>query len=644
MISYSDFKREYVDSGVFYSLTGEYTGFVNILSGVPYISNTTIELSPTETYYANLLTSSYLRDRTIDEEISLPQPESSILFQPNDILTKSLFNQKILNLKDNNTFLYSRMFMAENSLPSGDVSYFGLSSANDSKFRFYNSYSSTIPFYNSIIYGYLSGVKDCRFAVNMDDADKFSVFAITNTEIITLTGDSYNLSVVEKSSKLESEENEIIFGELKNICRHENFIFITDYKNNQLYKYDISGYYNNDSVLYNKRNYFESIGGLGTKRDKSRFNGPSQIATDGNTLAVYDANNYVIKIYDLALNYVNKITGVGFDRTPVAAIEYSPHLNLLYILTYNTNGTLKLYTYDSICFTFIESYDIPIEISLGEIVNNIEFTKGSSMYYYICTTEEIYKLLLSKPGSIVGRYSENKVFNNINATRTRTLSVFTNLGTNFWNNQIGITFRSASWKWNDGRSSVLTLSGTQTISETSQQNDKYTGLRLNPTQYSYDRALLFSQARIYLYNEDNNFKCILKDQDIKNYGPDDVTIAEDDFIHTTTINKELYKVISDVFALKNNILGRFSGKYDYSGVLTLDDYNYSIDFKEFILKDLENYYIGDNEKGIIGVINRCISNIYNLQTQLLSLTQADKSDILPVFNGESTPYNNVYIL
>lgn len=644
MTSYSDFKREYVGSGVFYTLTGDYSGFVNVLSGVPYISNTDATLIPTETYYANLLISNYLKDRTIDEEITLPQNESNVLFQPNDILTKNLFNEKLLKLKDNNTFLYSRMFMAENNLPTGKVSYFGLSSPNAISFKSYDSYSSTIPFFNSVVYGYLSSVKDCRFAVNLDNQDKFSIFAISDTNFITLTGDKYNLSIVEKSNKLESEENEVIFGELKNICRHDNYIFITDYKSNLVYKYDIGGYYNNDSVLYNKRNYFESIGGLGTKRDKSRFNGPSQIATDGRTLAVYDSNNYVIKIYDLTLNYVNKIAGIGFNRTPIAALEYSPHLDLLYILTYNTDGTLKLYIYDSLCFNFIESHDIPISIGEGEVVNNIEFSKSNSMYFYICTTVEVYKLLNSKPSSIVGRYGENKIFNNINATRTKTLSVFTDLGTNYWNNQIGITFRSASWKWDDGRKSILTLSGTQVVSETSQQNDKYTSLRLHPTEYDYDKALLFSQARVYTYDETNSFKCILKDQNIENYGPVDISITDDDYIHTTTINKELYKVISDIFLLKNNILGRFSGKYDYRGILTLEDYSYSIDFKEFILKDLENYYIGDNEKGIIGVVNRCISNIYNLQKQLLSLTQVDKSDILPVFNSDSSPYNNVYVL
>jgi hypothetical protein len=644
MISYSDFKREYVGTGIFYTPTGDYTGFVNVLSGVPYISNTDIKLLPTETYAANLLISNYLKDRTVDEEISLPYDESSVLFQPNDFLTKNLFNEKLLKLKDNNTFLYSRMFMAENSLPSSAVSYFGLSAANADSFRFYDTYSSTIPFYNSVLYGYLSGVRDCRFAVNLDNKDIFSIFAITNTEIITLTGNNYNLSIVEKSNKLESEENEVIFGELKNICRHDNFIFVTDYKSHLVYKYDIGGYYNNDSVLYNKRNYFESIGGLGTKRDKSRFNGPSQIGTDGKTLAVYDSNNYVIKIYDLALNYVNKITGIGFNRTPVAALEYSPHLDLLYILTYNTDGTLKLFIYDSICFTFIESYDVPVSIRQGEVVNNIEFSKSSSMFFYICTSEEVYKLLTNKPSSIVGRYSENKIFNNINATRTQTLSVFTNLGTNFWNNQIGITFRDASWKWEDGRTSVLTLSGTEVVSETSQQNDKYVSLRLHPTEYNYENALLFSQARVYTYSETNNFKCILKEQNIENYGSVDISIVDDDYIQTTTINKELYKVISDIFSLKNNILGRFSGKYDYSGILTLEDYNYNIDFKEFILNDLENYYIGDNEKGILGVINRCIVNIYNLQKQLLSLTQVDKSDILPVFNNASSPYNNVYVL
>ena len=51
-----------------------------------------------------------------------------------------------------------------------------------------------------------------------------------------------------------------------------------------------------------------------------------------------------------------------------------------------------------------------------------------------------------------------------------------------------------------------------------------------------------------------------------------------------------------------------------------------------------------NEKNIIGVINRPISNIFKLQTQLLELTKIDSENIKPVINTRNSPYTNVFVL
>jgi len=100
----------------------------------------------------------------------------------------------------------------------------------------------------------------------------------------------------------------------------------------------------------------------------------------------------------------------------------------------------------------------------------------------------------------------------------------------------------------------------------------------------------------------------------------------------------------DIINLKNNIVGRFTGKYDALNIFVYDDYNYNIDLTA-LYNDSNEYFIHDNEKSITGVINRVIRKIYELQQQLITLTQPDKGDeIAPVYNaGVDMPSNTLII-
>jgi hypothetical protein len=649
-MNYYNFKKLYVESGTFQTLTGDYTGYVEVLSGVPYVANTTTLLSSLPTFNSDLITSTFFKDRTVTEVVELPYSENEVIFQPNDYLTANLLNEKFDKIRENNIYLYSRMFMANNDLPQSDsLLYFGISSTNDTSFSRYTNYSPTIPFFNSANFDYLSSVKDFTAAIKNNNSDNYSLFAITDSRFITLTGNNTEIKVIENSNFTESAENSLEFGNLSNICRANNFIFISDFKNDVIYKYDIEGYYNNDSVLKNKRNYIEALGGRGTKKDKGKFNGPKQIASNGSHLAVYDSNNFVIKIYDTNFNYINKITSIAFNKYPVAAIEFSPYFDLLYVVVYNELA-LKLYLIDTKCFKLLESFDYNITIRRGESVKNIEFSKNSSEYYHICTTDEVYKFFVNNPTSLIGRYSENKIFNNINATRTvlSALNEVTDIDSvsNLWQNN-KIIYYNANWEWRASPVSYKTITkgGTVSYLQTSMQNDKFSGgIRLLETSNNYDKGILFSGARIYVYNESNSFKRAIKTNNLENFGKVDMGIVDTDYIHTTTINKELYKLLRDIFDIKNNIVGRFSGTYDYAGVLKLNDYNYNLNFSEFNLLNQESYFINDNEKNIIGVLNRPVSNIYKLQKQLLELTKIDSVSIKPVFNVRNSPYNNVFVL
>ena len=70
-------------------------------------------------------------------------------------------------------------------------------------------------------------------------------------------------------------------------------------------------------------------------------------------------------------------------------------------------------------------------------------------------------------------------------------------------------------------------------------------------------------------------------------------------------------------------------------MFTLEDYNYNIAFDEFNQININQYYIHDNEKAILGVINRAFKSIYELQSKLVNLTNVDYGNtLIPVYNLE----------
>ena len=150
-----------------------------------------------------------------------------------------------------------------------------------------------------------------------------------------------------------------------------------------------------------------------------------------------------------------------------------------------------------------------------------------------------------------------------------------------------------------------------------------------------DDIILLTDSRIYAFKEPYIFKSVTKYNTYPNYGATKLTVNRDEYIQTITINKELYKILNDIYTLKNNLIGRFTGNYDAAGVFTLEDYNYNINLSEFSDTDINQYYIHENEKAILGVINRAFKSVYELQVKLIELTAVDYgTNLKPVYNTQ----------
>lgn len=655
MIDYSSKKRFFTSGGEFTTLSGgDYVGYVSVLSGISYIDKTSYELTPNTKYESNLYVSKYLKNRDINETFRLPYTSFEILFGANDFLTYNLFLDKLGKLHDNNTFVYSKLFMPNNDLPvrtlSGgtvtDYTFACLPNSNSTSLTCVAGVLQSIPFKASTTEAFrqLGNIK--RFVSRLKDETPtdYTVYAITSSGFTTLSGNASSCNVIEPHSiYIESSQNELTFGSLFDITLSRNFIFITDQSNSVIYKYDIAGYYNGDLALANKRNLIEILGGDGPQGAKNLFKAPKHIASNNDIIVINDSGNNVLKVYDIDFNFITRISSVPFTREPVVGLKINEFFNSLYIFTREIeSGNLNLYIVDLECYRIQESYkNIAVPLQATEAIVNIEFSKNNSDYYYICTDRQVYKLYVSKPNVLIGRYQE---LNTDYITGTKTVQTGDKIGTETYlkdriastpSNQWGIVAKpyiSGNWTWSAGEVSTYTdVYGVRDVYATTVAqipvlgifNDAYKGISFLPTDKNYDSVVFITDGRVYFFNEPNDYKQVIKTTNLHKFGKVSMTLSSDEYIQASTINKELYKIARDILVLKNNLVGRFSGEYDTSNILTLRDYNYNVDFDSFKLIQPEDYYVHENEKSMVTVINRAFKNILDLQEKLINLTTVD---------------------
>lgn len=657
MIQYSNYKRFYVDAGIF-SLSGtNYTGYVEVLSGVPYIaapeiyfdkcynSNVTPrqQLERKFTYKTDVFCSEIFYDRVINEETSLPYTLDDILFNANDFLNYELYKDKVRKLNENIIYTYSRCFVANNNLPysTTNVKYACVSAISDTQLSVLTGFRDIPTFSSNVNFLSLGDVKGFAAVNYLQDDDTSVIFAFTDTNLISISCTDTSASIIENSPFYETDttQNRLRFASIGDIACVSNYLFVADTGNNTIIKYDISGYINNDSILSNKRTIIEVLGGKGTADDKLSFNGPTIITASSKYIAVYDSNNRVIKVYDLDFNFVTRISGINLRSEQLLTIEYNKISNLLYVITKATKS-VKLYIIND-SFITDAVYDLSISLKENELIRNIEFSFNDSNYFYICTTFSIYKCLVNRPEYIIGSYKSQYLYTNVvdvSSIGGDTVGI-----SNIWN-YVDIPFEQADFVWNAATdvNSSISLFTNSTVSTL--YNDTFKGYRITPQRTNHDKVFIFTTGKIYYFKEENVLNSTLKSDNYENFGPNNFTLSKDEYIQCSSLNKELYKVAYDTLNIKNNIIGRFTGTYGSNNVFTYSRYNYNIDFSVIKVDTLDNLYIHENEKNILGVFNRSITRLYNLQLDLIELIKPDKGNgIVPVFTI-CNDSNNVVII
>ena len=637
MSDYLKYKKIYT-SGEMFTLTGsDFYGFVERVNGEALEISTGKILTPKNTYETDLFFSVDFKDRVIsDNNITLPYKLDDCLFALNDNLTYDLFKYKLQNLRDNNTFVYSRLFIASNKLPYTDsLRYASLSSNTLTAFEVRTSDAETPQFVSNVkfennyhlsAFGYVIGA---TAQPNLDYDDRFSLFVCTSSDLICLTGSNTDLTVIEDTTGYETtDENNLSFKELGGIASTNKYLFLSDTGNNVVIRYDIAGYVNNDSALKNKRNYIELVGGYGDTRRQTKFIRPTKLAVNSNTVAIFDSGNKVVKLFDEEFNYITRITSINFNVETLGAMGFDPDFGSLYILTYKdvttndiTNRITYLYRYSGDSFRFREKIILDDKLALNEDIVDISFSGTDSNYWYFATNKTVYKKFKTRPEKVIGKYRSERLYLlnfTVEATEPSTIN-------NRWN-FTDVNFSHAQFIWNLGTQFGQAAASDQVNGLLDSEINSFSVFQ---STSSYDKTYMLTNGRLYFFDEPitASYQRVLKDPNYTIYGNQGFSLNPDGFIQQSTINIELHKLINDILTLKNNIIGRFSGTYT-NDILELADYNYNVEFSKFITNEIENFYVHGNEENLNGVLNRCFKLIYELQTKLINFVQPDAKPLV----------------
>lgn len=586
-------KRFSYTTGNAFTLTGsDFVGYFNVLSGAAFSGLTQItSLCAKNNFLADTYVGNYLFDRDLGEVPILPYSLSDVIFYPNEYITADNINAKLEMLNNNNIYLYTRGFILDTDTPTRVTGTIGLT-GETGNLVLYSSFVglSTFEFANNFMqnpFGF-DRVVDIEALIN-EDEDSFIIFTPTSTELIAISGKlSTNTCGVALSSKYVTDDiNDVLsYGNITSITSNGFNLFVTDSVNDSIYKYNVEGYVVVDPGLERKRLFIETVG---TNESKYGVNKPKFITSSDTSFIVYNEGSKFFVEYDNSLNVKNTSKLIS-SREKVLCIGYNRFYDLLAIL--HVKGNTKTISFFK-NFQYVSSQTIIFELAADEIPLKIIFSKNDSNIFYIVTTGFIYKKFLSKPDKTIGVFSDEKM-------------------------------------------QINNISGN------------FTGATIVQSVSNIDLMFVGKQDRLMVINEVNSTNSVLRSENITNYNISSIDLSKDEYVQADYINKEFFKVVSNLFKLKNQYLGRFIVEYTtpnnnlsykqsllgenllYKGYTYLDSYDF------LGIDNPNDFYLHENEKVDVGTINRCLTQIYNLQLKMLQETKAKNTTLVQYLTTNGT--------
>jgi hypothetical protein len=140
-----------------------------------------------------------------------------------------------------------------------------------------------------------------------------------------------------------------------------------------------------------------------------------------------------------------------------------------------------------------------------------------------------------------------------------------------------------------------------------------------------ETLLVLGNTRLFKFVEKNDNASLLSDKYPNFYKKSEIFLDKELF-NNITFNLAVYKHITNLNILLQNLNKKATARFDQSEYLFFDDFSeISYDAKQkFTIKDPRQFFVGVNEVLTGNVLNRVISNLYNYQEGILKLTEVER--------------------
>lgn len=613
----------YVSSGLFRLPNGDdYVGYINVddignvYSG-KYFDDTSVLLNSDSKYSSDYYKSSYFKDRNVFDQLALPYSLKEILIQPNELVNFGSINKKFEYLHYNLVYMYSRMFMGSTDVP---VDYNVNTLCNligTEEFKWIEKKDPNIE-----IYGFkpLASNLNLRSYSEFDNLKKFvvipfkdetgvGILGISNTHLIGLT------STISEDGKLSNGNFTLYTNVIDNFSQETcknleditfdgRYVYITDSKINgggQIFKYDVTTYYTNDPTFEGKRFLVEPLGGLGDQNRKNKFNGCTIINASSDELWVYDSGNKIIKIFDTNFVWKKNLKLPPTGNYNIIDIRHRQMNNNVYVLyeeLVNSTYSFGMFEYNpDYTLNNIYKFEDILQINSDKRFNRMAFSEQDSNVFYLITDNTIYKKFFSKPEKTFAVFDRTNFF-------PKDPYIWEFIDENFENYPV-----NKPWNYSEHYNLALKIKDIFVVGS---------------TKYNKDDLFFVGDSYISHINEKTDYISLLKNEDINYYNYDRIKLEKIEYNQSFVLNKEIYKILSNIIQIKNTLKGRFYCEYNEFGDIIYKDYIYLLD-EEINTLNVEidyNMYVNDNELVEPNVLNRIFNRIYDFQTKMLNLTNS----------------------
>jgi hypothetical protein len=263
------------------------------------------------------------------------------------------------------------------------------------------------------------------------------------------------------------------------------------------------------------------------------------------------------------------------------------------VLTHNTaNNTFLLFVYGSnLQYEKKILFDDKLYAETDHAFERMVLSETDSNVFYLLTHNTVYKKFFSNPTKtfavfVRSKFGQSPVFK--------------------WEFET-INWQNENKRWNFDTSIDVMLADAAII--TSEQG--------------FDNMFVLGSGQILHLQEKVEFDTVLRNPKLPCYGYKSMQLDYTENIQAVTINKELYKMYSNILQMKNNIKGRFNFEYSLYGDLEYRDYVYltDADINKLNVSGSLNTKVNDNELVQAGTINKLFVQIYKLLQSLIDLTQ-----------------------